>query len=58
MSITNGCRELEGMYNPAKSPYVSHAEGIRLVIEFIEKFWCPTISSTDIQSGTLEIGVG
>ena len=36
------------MYNPASSPYVSHAEGTRLVVEFIEKFWCPTILSTDL----------
>jgi nicotinamidase-related amidase len=33
------------MYNPARSPYVSHAEGTRLVVEFIGKFWCPTITS-------------
>jgi len=37
------------MYNPASSPYVSHAEGTRLVVEYIEKFWCPTILSTDIR---------
>jgi nicotinamidase-related amidase len=36
------------MYNPAMPPYVSHAEGTRLVIEYIEKFWCPTISSEDL----------
>lgn len=33
------------MYNPAMPPYVSHAEGTRLVVEYIEKFWCPSISS-------------
>jgi nicotinamidase-related amidase len=38
------------MYNPTRPPYVSHAEGTRLVIEFIEKFWCPTIASDDILS--------
>ena len=36
------------MYNPAMPPYVSHDEGTRLVVEYIEKFWCPTISSQDI----------
>lgn len=36
------------MYNPAKSPYVSHEEGTRLVVEFIEKFWCPTVHSRDL----------
>jgi nicotinamidase-related amidase len=36
------------MYNPAMSPYVSHAEGTRLVVAYIEKFWCPTIHSDDL----------
>lgn len=36
------------MYNPAMPPYVSHEEGTRLVVEFIEKFWCPTILSSDL----------
>jgi len=31
------------MYNPARAPYVSHEEGLRLVIEYIEKFHCPTV---------------
>jgi len=33
------------MYNPAMPPYVSHEEGTRLVVEYIEKFWCPSILS-------------
>lgn len=36
------------MYNPAMPPYVSHEEGTGLVIEFIEKFWCPTVDSSDL----------
>jgi nicotinamidase-related amidase len=36
------------MYNPALRPYVSHAEGTRLVIEYIEKFWCATIESRQV----------
>ena len=36
------------MYNPAMPPYVSHEEGTRLVVEFVEKFWCPTITSNQI----------
>ena len=36
------------MYNPAMPPYVSHDEGTRLIIEYIEKFYCPTISSYQI----------
>ena len=36
------------MYNPEMRPYVSHGEGTRLVVEFIEKLWCPTILSEDL----------
>jgi nicotinamidase-related amidase len=36
------------MYNPARSPYVSHAEGTALVVGYIERFWCPTIESADL----------
>jgi nicotinamidase-related amidase len=35
----------DAMYNPAFAPYVSHDEGTRLVIGYIEKFWCPTTES-------------
>ena len=38
----------DAMYNPAKPPYVSHEEGTRLVVEYIEKFWCPSISSEEL----------
>lgn len=33
------------MYNPARSPYVDHDTGTQLVIGYIEKFWCPTVTS-------------
>ncbi|MEE2754792.1 MAG: isochorismatase family protein [Candidatus Latescibacterota bacterium] len=36
------------MYNPAMRPYVSHETGTDLVIGYIEKFWCPTVSSSDL----------
>ncbi|MFO0947186.1 MAG: isochorismatase family protein [Planctomycetota bacterium] len=36
------------MYNPAKRPYVDHDEGTRLVVSYIEKFWCPSITSDDL----------
>ena len=36
------------MYNPGMSPYVGHEEGTRLIVEYIEKFWCPTLLSGDI----------
>lgn len=38
----------DAMYNPAMRPYVSHEAGTQLVIEYIEKFWCPSISSADL----------
>jgi nicotinamidase-related amidase len=36
------------LYDPAMPPYVSHDEGTRLVVGYIEKFWCPTIGSEDL----------
>jgi hypothetical protein len=36
------------MYNPEKKPNVSHFEGTDLVIEHVEKYWCPSFTSTDI----------
>lgn len=38
----------DAMYNPTMSPYVSHAEGTALVIEHIERHWCPTILSDEL----------
>lgn len=38
----------DAMYNPAKPPYVSHEEGTRLVVEYIEKFWAPTVVSEEL----------
>ncbi len=37
----------DSLYNPAMPPYVSHYRGTEMVIEHIEKYWCPTILSTD-----------
>ena len=34
------------MYNPDKPPKVSHFAGTELVIEHVEKFWCPSFTST------------
>ncbi len=38
----------DAMYNPARAPYVSHDRGTELVVEHIEKYWCPTTLSTEI----------
>jgi nicotinamidase-related amidase len=40
----------DAMYNPASPPYVSHAQGTEMVIEFIEQYWAPTTTSTDLLS--------
>lgn len=40
----------DAMYNPASRPYVSHAQGTEMVIEFIERYWAPTATSTDLLS--------
>ena len=39
------------MYNPNMPPYVSHFSGTDLIIEHIEKYVCPTISSNQILGG-------
>jgi nicotinamidase-related amidase len=36
------------MYNPEKRPQVSHFAGTDLVIEHVEKYWCPSFTSADI----------
>jgi len=36
------------MYNPARSPYVSHDRGTELVVEYIERHWCPSMLSRDL----------
>ena len=36
------------MYNSRCRPFVSHVRGTELVIEHIEKFVCPTVTSTDL----------
>ncbi|MCC7355969.1 MAG: isochorismatase family protein [Anaerolineae bacterium] len=41
----------DALYNPAMPPYVSHDEGTHLVVGYIEKFWCPTITSDDLVKG-------
>ncbi len=38
----------DAMYNPKMPPYVSHAEGVKLILQHIEKYWCPSIESNDL----------
>jgi hypothetical protein len=37
----------DAMYDPRQPPYVSHARGTELVIEHIERYWCPSVASDD-----------
>ncbi|MDP6443923.1 MAG: isochorismatase family protein [Pirellulaceae bacterium] len=39
------------MYNPARRPYVSHFTGTDLIVEHIEKWVCPTITSDQLLGG-------
>jgi hypothetical protein len=39
------------MYNHAMKPGVNHFAGTDLVIEHIEKYWCPSFTSADLTSG-------
>lgn len=33
---------------PIKIPYANNDTALQLMIEYIEKFWCPTISSKEL----------
>ena len=39
------------MYNPSRRPFVSHFAGTDLVVNHIEKYWCPSALSSDITGG-------
>lgn len=38
----------DSMYNPKDRPYVSHDRGTELVVEHIERYWCPSAASADL----------
>ena len=38
----------DAMYDPRTRPFVSHTRGTELVIEHIERMWCPSILSEDL----------
>ncbi|MBL8889625.1 MAG: ThuA domain-containing protein [Planctomycetaceae bacterium] len=41
----------DSMYNPARWPYVHHHTGTDLIIQHIEKFVCPTMTSDQLVGG-------
>lgn len=38
----------DAMYNPKKAPFVAHEQGTELVIQHIEKHYCPTTLSAEL----------
>ena len=40
----------DSLYNPSMRPWVAHERGTQLVVEHIEKYWCPSISGQDLKS--------
>jgi nicotinamidase-related amidase len=36
------------MYDPRQAPKVSHFAGTDLVVEHVERYWCPSIQSSDL----------
>ena len=38
----------DALCDPRQPPFVSHARGTELVVEHIERHWCPSILSTDL----------
>jgi nicotinamidase-related amidase len=44
----------DSMYNPKDRPYVSHEQGTELVIEHIEKYWCPSTTSGELTQALRE----
>ena len=38
----------DSMYDPNDRPFVSHDRGTELVIEHIEKYWAPSVTSEEL----------
>jgi len=39
------------MYNSRRRPFVDHFQGTELVIEHVERCWCPTVTTADVMGG-------
>ena len=39
------------MYNSRMRPFVNHFRGTDLMVEHVERYWCPTITSKDLLGG-------
>lgn len=43
------CRDLtDALYDPRDRPYVSHTRGTEMIIEHIERYWCPSLLGWDL----------
>jgi nicotinamidase-related amidase len=40
----------DSMYNPQDRPRVSHEQGTELIVQHIEKYWCPTTLSAELKN--------
>jgi nicotinamidase-related amidase len=40
----------DAMYDPHDLPFVTHDRGTELVVEHIEKYWCPSVRSADLRA--------
>jgi nicotinamidase-related amidase len=38
----------DAMYEPSSRPFVTHVAGTELVVEYIEQYWAPTVTSTQM----------
>jgi nicotinamidase-related amidase len=39
---------IDGLYDPRSKPFVSHKEGVELLVKHVEKFWCPSVESSEV----------
>lgn len=45
------CRDLtDALYDPRDKPFVSHTRGVELIVEHIEKYWCPSFLNEDLMA--------
>lgn len=38
----------DAMYDPRQRPWVSHERGTQLIVEHIERYWCPSVLGEDL----------
>jgi hypothetical protein len=38
----------DAMYDPRQRPHVPHDRGTELVVEHIERYWCPSVLGQDL----------